>query len=207
MRVGGIVLCGGKSRRMGTSKAMLPFGPESMLQRVVRLLGLVVQPVVVVAAPDQELPDLDAKISIVRDRHGGRGPLEGLRCGLVALQPVCDAAFVTGCDVPLLQPDFIRAMIQELSTNDIAVPVDRQYFHPMAAVYRTRIVPEIDHLLSQSLDKPRLLFETIPTCQVPIDRLSRADPRLLSLTNVNRKEDYLSALAEAGFEPPVDSSI
>ncbi len=54
----GVVLCGGKSTRMGVPKATLPFGPETMLQRVVRLLGTVVSPIVVVAARDQELPEL-----------------------------------------------------------------------------------------------------------------------------------------------------
>jgi len=56
MIAGGIVLCGGKSTRMGVPKATLPFGPETMLQRVVRLLGTVVSPVVVVAAQGQPLP-------------------------------------------------------------------------------------------------------------------------------------------------------
>ena len=37
MRKGAIILCGGKSSRMGRDKATLPFGPELMLQRVVRL--------------------------------------------------------------------------------------------------------------------------------------------------------------------------
>ena len=46
---GGVVLCGGKSTRMGQSKAMLPFGNELLLQRVVRILGEVVSPIVVVA--------------------------------------------------------------------------------------------------------------------------------------------------------------
>lgn len=202
MRVGGIVLCGGQSRRMGTSKAMLPFGPEPMLQRVVRSLGQVVQPLAVVAAPGQELPQLDSQILIVRDRQRGRGPLEGLRSGLVALQPVIDAAFVTGCDAPLLQAGFIQAMIEELGSHDIAVPIDGKFFHPLAAIYRTRVIWKIDHLLNQRRYKPRLLFQEVSTCQVPVERLSLADPRLLSLTNVNRREDYLSALAEAGFETP-----
>jgi len=43
---------------MGVPKATLPFGPETMLQRVVRLLGTVVAPVVVVAAREQQLPEL-----------------------------------------------------------------------------------------------------------------------------------------------------
>ena len=39
-KAGGIVLAGGKSTRMGVPKATLPFGPETMLQRVVRLLAI-----------------------------------------------------------------------------------------------------------------------------------------------------------------------
>src|SRR5258705_212022 len=81
MNAGGIVLCGGKSTRMGASKALLPFGPETMLQRVVRLLETVVSPIVVVAAADQQLPDLPPDVIVSRDEREARGPLEGLRAG------------------------------------------------------------------------------------------------------------------------------
>src|SRR6476620_9886109 len=99
--VGGIVLCGGRSTRMGTSKAMLPFGPETMLQRVVRLLGTVVSPIIVVAAPEQSLPKLPDEVAVICDEREHRGPLEGLRVGLKALPNFVEAAYVTGCDVPL----------------------------------------------------------------------------------------------------------
>src|SRR5690349_12235754 len=102
MTAGGIVLCGGKSTRMGTSKALLPFGPETMLQRVVRLLSEVVPTIVAVAAIDQELPALPPHVLVTRDEREGRGPLEGLRAGLKALPPQADRAYVTSCDVPLL---------------------------------------------------------------------------------------------------------
>ena len=52
LKTGGLVLCGGRSRRMGLDKASLPFGPETMLNRVVRKLSEVVSPIVVVAAKD-----------------------------------------------------------------------------------------------------------------------------------------------------------
>src|SRR4030095_9801270 len=85
MKTGAVVLCGGKSTRMGSSKALLPFGPETMLQRVVRLLADVVSPIVVVAAVDQPLPMLPPEVIITRDELEGRGPLEGLRAGVKAL--------------------------------------------------------------------------------------------------------------------------
>jgi molybdopterin-guanine dinucleotide biosynthesis protein A len=71
MAEAGIVLCGGKSTRMGSSKALLPFGSETMLQRVVRLLGKVVSPLVVVAAVEQELPALPRDVIVARDEREG----------------------------------------------------------------------------------------------------------------------------------------
>jgi len=64
---GAIVLCGGKSARMGTPKALLPFGPETMLQRVVRILQEVVSPIVAVAAVGQQLPALPADVIPSKD--------------------------------------------------------------------------------------------------------------------------------------------
>ena len=54
-RFAGIVLCGGKSSRMGRAKAELVFGDETMLQRVTRLLSRVVHRIIVVAAADQDM--------------------------------------------------------------------------------------------------------------------------------------------------------
>src|SRR5579862_2707214 len=101
-KVGGIILCGGQSKRMGRPKAWLPFGPELMLQRVVRILAMAVQPLVVVAAPDQEVPPLPPGLMLARDSKPGCGPLEGLSTGLAALGSTCDAAYMSSCDVPLL---------------------------------------------------------------------------------------------------------
>src|SRR6476620_10590525 len=124
---------------MGLAKATLPFGPELMLQRVVRLLGSIVRPIVVVAAPAQQLPPLPVDVLVARDEREARGPLEGLLAGLTAVAPHADAAYATSCDVPLLVPGFVEAMIERLGDADIAVPVEGQFPHPLAAVYRTAV--------------------------------------------------------------------
>src|SRR3954468_6744923 len=95
--VGGIVLCGGQSSRMGRPKAWLPFGDELMLPRVVRLLSEVVRPIIVVAAPERKVPPVPADVQVVRDEAKGRGPLQGLAAGLVALEGQADAAYLSSC--------------------------------------------------------------------------------------------------------------
>ena len=196
---GGIILCGGKSSRMGTPKASLLFGPELMLQRVARLLGQIVDPLAVVAAPHQELPPLPPQIQVVHDRREGRGPLEGLAAGLEALLGRADAAYATSCDVPLLVPQFVQRMFQRLGDHQVAVPVDGDFHHPLAAVYRTDVLPEIRGLLAADQLRPRFLFDRVRTCRVSVEELRQVDPDLQTLSNLNTPEDYQAALRRAGI--------
>src|SRR4029077_16787576 len=140
----GIVLCGGRSTRMGLAKATLPFGPETMLQRVVRLLGNVVSPIVVVAAREQSLPELPDDVRVTRDEREQRGPLEGLRAGLRALPTSVGIAYVTSCDVPLLVPAFVQRMIELLGDHDIAVMEIDGFPNPLSAVYRRDTLPQVE---------------------------------------------------------------
>ena len=197
MTTGGIVLCGGRSTRMGSPKALLPFGDETMLQRVVRLLGSVVSPLVVVAAPDQSLPDLPAAVSVTRDEREGRGPLEGLRAGLKGLPATVDAAYVTSCDVPLLVPAFALRMIDLMGDADIAVMEIDGFPHPLSAVYRRSTLPHVEKLLAEDRLRPVFLFDAVKTRRVRPEEMISVDPQLLTLRNLNTREDYEQALEAA----------
>lgn len=200
-----MILCGGRSSRMGSAKALLPFGDEPMLARVVRLLGEVAPRRVVVAATGQELPELPADVQIVCDRREGEGPLEGLAVGLAALESRVDAAYVTGCDVPLLVPQFVTRMFEALvdraTEYDIAVPVEAGRHHPLAAVYRPPVAAVAERLLRDDRRRPFFLFQEVPTREVPVETLRDIDPDLATLANLNRPEDYRAALVRAGLEP------
>jgi len=186
---------------MGLSKARLPFGPETMLQRVVRLLHTVVQPITVVTAPLQKLPDLTPKVLFARDEQEGLGPLEGLRAGLAVLQDHAEAAFAVGCDVPLLVPGLVSRLTDLLEHHDVVVTVQGEIHHPLVAVYRTSVLPKIEELLGENRFRPVFLYEHVDTRCVSVDELRDVDPQLQSLTNLNRPEDYLAALAQAGLSP------
>jgi molybdopterin-guanine dinucleotide biosynthesis protein A len=202
MEKGALILCGGKSSRMGRDKATLPFGSECMLQRVVRLIGTVVDVghIVVVAAPEQSLPDLPAGVVIAHDVRSHRGPLEGLATGLRATSPTADAVYVTGCDVPLLAARFVERMFELLGEHDVAVPRDGEHHHPLAAVYRPRVLTAVERLLAADRLRPRFLFDEVSTREVPVDVLRAVDPQLDTLRNLNHPEDYQAALAAAGLK-------
>ena len=199
MKAGGIVLAGGKSTRMGVAKATLPFGPETMLQRVVRLLATSVSPIVVVAARGQELPALPPETVVTHDEREARGPLEGLRAGLKALPAHAEIAYVTSCDVPLLVPAFVQRMIDLLGDSDIAVMEIDGFTHPLSAVYRREMLPHIESLLARDRLRPAFLFDAVRTRRVKPEEMRVADPQLHTLRNLNTREDYVAALVEAGL--------
>jgi molybdopterin-guanine dinucleotide biosynthesis protein A len=200
MRKGAIILCGGKSSRMGRDKATLPFGPELMLQRVVRLIGqcVSIENIVVVAAPNQSLPALPRAVTVAHDDREYRGPLEGLATGLRACGDRLDAVYATACDVPLLVPAFVKRMFDLLGDFDVAVPFDGQHHHPLAAVYRPAVLPQIQKLLDADQLRPRYLFDVVRTREIPVEDLRAVDPQLSTLENLNYEADYVAALAAAG---------
>jgi molybdopterin-guanine dinucleotide biosynthesis protein A len=197
--IGGIVLCGGKSTRMGVPKATLPFGSETMLQRVVRLLGTVVSPIIVVAASGQSLPAVPEAVRITRDEREAKGPLEGIRAGLTALPDSADAAYITSCDVPLLVPAFVERMIELMGDHDIAVMEVDGFPHPLSAIYRRDTLPHVERLLAADRLRPVFLFEAVRTRRIKPEEMTVVDPELRTLRNLNTQEDYRAALADAGF--------
>src|SRR5262249_28800460 len=202
MHTAGIILCGGQSSRMGRPKAWLPFAGEIMLLRVVRLLGTAVQPIVVVAAPEQEVPALPADIRIVRDEEKGRGPLQGLAAGLAALQGQADAAYLSSCDVPFLKPAFVLRLIELMGDYSICVPKVGDYHHPLAAIYRLDVAPVVGQLLGENRLRPFFLFDAVPTRVVEAAELADVDPTFQTLRNLNTPADYEAALLEMKPGPP-----
>lgn len=202
MRLGALVLCGGRSRRMGRPKAWLPFGAETLLERVVRLVGEAVGPIVVVAAPDQGLPGLPSHVTVVRDPVADRGPLQGIAAGLAALPDAADLAYATATDVPFLEPAWIGRLSELIGNHDLAIPLMDGYHHPLAALYRrATILPAVEALLGEDRLRPVYLMERVRTRVVAAEELRDVDPGLRTLRNLNTPEDYRAALIEAGESP------
>lgn len=184
---------------MGRPKLAIPFGDEPMLARVVRLVREVAEPVVVVAAAEQQLPALPPDVLVARDRRPDQGPLEGVAVGLAAIRNQSAVAFVTACDVPLLLPAFVRRIIELAQGYDIAIPYVNGFYEPLAAVYRMSVLPHVEQLLAAGRLRPVELLENVRTRRIEPAELRDVDPQLQSLANINSPADYEAALQRAGF--------
>ncbi len=192
LKVGGVVLCGGRSRRMGKSKAWLPCGGEYLLQRMVRILAGVAQPVVVAARRNQSLPSLPDDVRVVHDAVEDGGPLAGMAVGFAALVGQCDAAVVISCDHPLLKPRFLERLIELLKERPAVVPTHEDHVHSLTAVYRLDTYPLLAELLAQRDLPVRHFVDRCGARIVPASQLTDVDPNLDSLRNVNDPDTYRS---------------
>ena len=195
--IGGIVLCGGKSSRMGSPKAWLEFGNERLLQRVVRILSAVVDPIVVVAAQDQELPDLNQEIEIVEDEFPGRGPLSGIYSGLNRLaERRVDFAYVTACDCPFLKTGLVQFLIDQLDGDcQIVLIDDGKFKHVLSAIYSTAISGTAKSLMAKEQFRPLSLTDFHSTKSIGVDDVRPVDEKLESLVNLNSPSDYQAAIS------------
>jgi molybdopterin-guanine dinucleotide biosynthesis protein A len=198
MNRGAIILCGGKSSRMATDKALLPFGDKTMLARVVQTVASVVDPtrIAIVASAEQQLPMVDLAILVLRDTVEFAGPLTAISQAASELSET-EAIFVAGCDTPLLKSEVIEFLFAQLDDQSAIVPEDSERLYPLCAVYRTDVFKGDSKLRSM-----RDFVKHINAKRVDTDLLRAIDPELLSLRNINTRQDYLDALAIAGLSTP-----
>ena len=196
-QLAGIVLCGGRSRRMGQEKYRLSFAGETLLQRICRIVQPEVSRILIVAAVDQEIPQSESNIQVLRDEIPDAGPLAGIAQALTSLRATEDApaaAFVTSCDVPLLKPELIRLLRNQLSEEFDAVVVrDSDFAYPLCAIYRITVAATATQLIETGQRRAAALSENLRTCWVPPDLIRTVDPDLESFLNCNTPEDYEKA--------------
>lgn len=197
---------------MGRPKALLPFGGELLLERIVHRISDVAASIVVVASVEQELPPLPESILVGRDRTPDRGPLAGIELGLELLGARTRAAFVSATDTPFLEPALIRRLVALLEEPfDAVVPFQGGYPEPLCAVYACSLAGEIQALLAADRLAAHVLARRSRTRRADAallledPALRAVDPELRSLRNVNTPEDYAEALAELARSAPSPS--
>ncbi|MEO6795193.1 MAG: molybdenum cofactor guanylyltransferase [Mycobacterium sp.] len=191
----GVVLAGGASRRMGRDKATLTvaglFDGRTLVEHLVSVVAQRCDPVYVVAAQGQVLPDLPAQV--LRDEVPGLGPLPAVGLGLrTAACAGAERAFVCAVDMPFLTPELIDQLVNSArvrgpdSEADIVLPsADRDHY--LAAVYRTALAETIDALVATGERRVGALV-----AMVGVQRIGPSDSA--ALANLNSPDDIRGLL-------------
>jgi molybdenum cofactor guanylyltransferase len=138
-----LILCGGKSGRMGRTKAFLPYAGTTMIEHVLQTARGVFDEVLLIANE----PDLyaDLGVDVIKDILPYRGPLGGILSGLlVAANHHC---FVLPCDTPLVDPALLKAMSRRCYRSDVYVLSHKTGIEPLIGVYSKSCIKPLEEAL------------------------------------------------------------
>jgi molybdopterin-guanine dinucleotide biosynthesis protein A len=197
----GAILAGGRSRRMGRPKALLPVGGVPMVARVARALGRVCRHVLAVS--DDPAPLAFLGVPVIPDAFPGRGPLGGLQAALAAATTPYVA--VAACDMPFLNPAVVAYLAGKAVGWDGAVPAGvgpagSMGYEPLCAVYARGCLGAVEARLRAGDGRMTSFFPDVRLRPVPREELERVDPGLRSFWNANTPEEYEAALRSAAGE-------
>jgi molybdenum cofactor guanylyltransferase len=200
IEVTGILLAGGKSRRMGEDKRYLVVGEQTLLERGLYVLRSVFREVLVVIAQDSPPLGIDARV--VRDLLPDCGSLGGLYTGLVQATTPC--VFVVACDMPFLDPAVITRFTNRRITADLVMAKLAARLHPMHALYGKRCLPVMEQMIRarQMKIQEMVSYASIRVQYVTEADLLTVDPSWRSFYNVNTPEDLEMARSLLGRVPP-----
>ncbi len=181
----GIILSGGKNRRMGTNKAFMEFEGERLIVRTVRLFKELFEDVMIVT--NSPLEYLDLGVQLVTDIYKGKGSLGGIFTGLFFAPS--EHAFVAPCDMPFLNKQFIAAMIRQTTNYDIVVPELAAGLQPLHAVYSKRCLPVIRKCIMTNQLKITSFYKGFHILTLDEHAIRPFDPEGRMFLNINSPED------------------
>ena len=200
INVTGVLLAGGKSRRMGEDKRYLVVGEQTLLERGLSVLRSILQEVLVVIAQDS--PPLDVDARVVRDLVPGCGSLGGLYTGL--MQATTPYTFVVACDMPFLDPTVISRFTSGRVTADIVMAKLAARLHPMHALYGKQCLPVVEQMIQarQLKIQEMVSHESLRVRYITEADLFTIDPSGRSFQNVNTPADLEVARSLLNRVPP-----
>jgi molybdopterin-guanine dinucleotide biosynthesis protein A len=189
--VTGVILAGGKSRRMGEDKRYLVVGEQTLLERGLGVIRSIFQEVLIVIAQDSPPLDVDAKV--VRDLLPDCGSLGGLYTGL--MQATTPWIFVVACDMPFLDQAVIGQFTSRRATADIVMAKLDGRLHPMHALYGKRCLPALEQMIqARQLKIQEIVSQSSLRVQYVTEaELLTIDPSWRSFQNVNSPSDLEAA--------------
>jgi len=184
----GIVLAGGKSKRMGTDKAFLPIGDETLFEIMIdKMLRLFNEVIAVVAEPSL-YKKYSQKIIIKKDIIAEKGPLGGLYTGLLSSNN--EYTFVIACDMPFLNEQLLLQMIKNIADSEAIIPEFKGRLHPLFGLYAKSCAPTAQDQISKGNLKMRDFLGKVKTKFVIESEIKEFDPEGLSFININTFEEY-----------------
>ncbi len=183
------ILAGGRSSRMGSNKALLPFRGRPLIRHQIDVL-----------APLTGDLMIGANDPGTYEAFGVRVVPDVLQepCALTGIHALLAAAahpfvFVAACDLPFLNRDLIRHLLAQAGDADAVLPLGPRGPEPLCAVYSKRCLPEIERAAAAGLWKATAFLRGLRVRELPIPEGQWLVDGRSPLFNANTPEEWRDA--------------
>lgn len=186
----GVILAGGRSKRMGGDKALLPYNGKPLLSHIAAIVRAVAGSVIVVTEAAGQYSDvpLPAGTCVIGDLYPGKGPVGGIITGLRAAGE--GLHIVVACDMPRIVPALLRLLLERAKGYDAAVPLVAGRLEPLCAAYDSCCADRLESTLLAGNLALQPAVQSLHINVVDEFQMRQADPNLVSFINLNTPEDF-----------------
>lgn len=187
------ILAGGKSSRMGSDKALLRFGAETLLESALNRLRAVTDHVFIVGSR----PELSAYAPVIPDAYAERGPLAGIYSALRGSPG--ELNLMLAVDMPFVPLEFLKKLLTAAGQSHAMVtfPAGKDGSQPLCAVYRREFVAIAQEALESGNYKIDPLFGKTETCIIDEQKLESWGFNPGIFMNLNSPDDLRRAQVTA----------
>jgi molybdopterin-guanine dinucleotide biosynthesis protein A len=192
-----IILCGGKSSRMGRPKAFLPYENMTMIEHILNTVRDLFQEVLLVANEPEIYESYG--VNVVKDILPHRGPLGGILSGLLVSS--FSHVFVVACDMPLVNKKLIRELVSRRHGNDVVVLSHKRGVEPLLGVYSKNCVKQLEETLFSGNLSLQDFLTGLKAQAYFYDQEEHPESPLPPFFNVNTPQEYSHLIT--GVQPGV----
>ncbi len=184
-----VILAGGRAKRMGTNKCIMPLAGHPVVSYILNELSPHAAETFLIA--NDPTPFASFGLPIFPDDVQGVGPLGGLATALRrATQPMI---LLTACDMPFIRWAVVDILLSLAVTAEVVMPKVRGEAEPLLAVYSRACLPAIERALAAGERRMVSFLPAVRVKEVEEDLLLAADPSGMTFFNLNTPDDVTQA--------------
>ena len=177
---------------MGRDKVFIEWEGKPIIQRVAEIVSSVCKKVRIIADRPKRFSSLG--FEVYSDSICGKGPLGGIYTALQVSDT--EKVFCVACDMPYLDEETIRGMLNISVDYDVVVPRSEGRFHPLHAVYSRSCMKPIEKLLMSVSPRITGFFDQVRVKTVGEQDFPALSDKGKALTNLNTPADLENFISQ-----------
>lgn len=116
MKIGCVILAGGKSSRMGADKALLEIDGKNFIEQISGELSWFEEKLIARGNNSRFSESIETEWTVIPDLYPDHGPIGGIHAALAACES--DALFVVTCDMPFVKSSMARKLCECMTESE-----------------------------------------------------------------------------------------